>query len=794
MNAPAFNADQLRLFIKLLTGDTNTPVTWQVFYDPKDGTKHPELAKFFNATVEQALPSIIAAQHQYCGVYIGIQQTNGLGRKISDVTGYRCFFADFDGQTMPTWPAEPHFVTARDATHGHAYWLVEDIKDYEQYREIQKRIALWAGADEQVIDPARVARAPGTLHLKDPTNPKQYVVTLDNTTRFAGQKYKVAEIVAAFPLNETKQAIFDQWLNSREALTVGSGFADTEVARQRFIKFITTAAEPATLGTGTATLIRVAGYGYDQGLPLEVAQELLWEHYDPRCEPTWHSTGEQKHFFDVVERAYRYARNEPGSRTAVAAFQQLPPIPAPAAPATPDAIVQTGDRISKRDAAALAPMMNGKSPHYQMAKVFDGLVFDGTRLVCCEKIFYAFNGRSWEIISDSVLRAQIQRFYSKLNPADKLVSNIFGCLRDLVNVKYVENGIWLATGVLAKNVVCFKNGLVDLSQDTPRVMPHTPEFFTFNELTYDYIESATCANWLKFLREIWDYDLQLVDQLQEFMGYCMVNDVSFQRFAVLVGKSRAGKGVIAKILTELVGEHNTTAPTLPKLIVDSALHKMSRASVGLIPDAHSVSPNKRDEVLEMFKSITGGDAIDYHVMYKGMQTSIMKIKFVLSTNGMPEFIDSSGALANRMLVFPFYKSFAHKQDNKLAERLLQEIPGIAQWALAGLHRLYRTGKFTEASAGQREKLNIAEDMNPISRFMSDMCRVQENAFTTSDELYRAYVLWCKANEVTHPLSQNKVTREINSSPLGIVQERVYQGDKQVRGFKGLAMKLFEPVK
>lgn len=792
MNAPAFNADELRTFVKALAGHENAPVTWQMFYDPKDGTKHPELAKFFTATVEQALPTIIAAQHQYCGVYIAIQQMNGRGRFNADVEKYRTFFADVDGVTPPAWPATPHIVTQRDETHQHAFWLVDGVEDFEQYRAIQMRIALYSNSDTQITDGARVARAPGTLHLKDPHNPKTYKVVVDNTDAFKGAKYSPQQIIDAFKLDDAKQAILDNWLNSREALKVGSGFADSEIGRQRFIKFMTTAAEPATLGSGTATLIRVAGYGYDQGLPLQVSQELLWEHYNPLCVPPWEER-EKDHFYDVVERAYRYARNEPGSRTAVASFTQLEPIPVPAAPPTPDAIVASGDRINKRDAAALAPMMNGKSAHYEMAKVFDGLVFDGTRLICCEKIFYGFNGRSWQVVSDAVLRAQIQRFYSKLKPADKLISNIFGCLRDLVNVQFVENGIWLNTGIMAKDIVCFKNGLVDLSQTPPRIMPHTPEFFTFNELRYDYNEAASCPQWLKFLNEIWDYDPQLIDQLQEFMGYCMVNDVSFQRFAVLVGKSRAGKGVIAKIITELVGEHNTTAPSLSNLIKDSALHKMAVASVGLIPDAHSVSPAKRDEVLAMFKALTGGDPVDYHVMYKGTQTSVFKIKFVLSTNGMPEFVDSSGALANRMLVFPFYKSFADKMDSTLADRLLTEIPGIAQWALRGLNRLRQRGKFTEALAGQREKQNIAEDMNPMGRFMADMCRVKEGAFTTSDELYRAYVLWCKANEVSHPLSQNKVTREINSSPMGVVQDRVYHGDKQVRGFKGLALNMFDPI-
>lgn len=793
MVKPTFNAGQVRYFIKLLTGDENATVTWQVFYDPKGMDKRHDLAATFESTLDNALPYLMQAQTNFCGVYIGINGSDGKGRKYANIVNYRCAFADWDGVAQPNWPVKPHFISQRDDTHGHAFWLVEDIKNHDQFKELQMRIALAAGTDTQVTDPTRVARAPGTLHFKDPANPQQYNITADNIAEFAGKKYKLDELSQYFALSPDKQATLDQWLGSRDSITSGSGFNDTDVARNRFIKFLKIMAEPAVQGSGSATLIRVASYGFDQGLPLEVAQALLWEHYDPRCVPSWSSTNEKSNFYDIVERAYYYAKNEPGCKTAVASFSTMPPVPVAKAPPTAQEVIRTGDRINARDASAMRPMMNAKSPHYDLAKVFDGMVFDGCKLICCEKIFYEFNSKSWSMLSDQVLKASIQRFYSGFKPADKLVAGIFAVLRDLVNVRSVENGTWLHTGIIAKDVVCFKNGLVDFSVAPPVITEHTPNFFTFNELMYDYDPLATCPRWQEMLADIFDFDPQLITQLQEYMGYCLVSDVSMQKFLLLVGKSRAGKGVITSIIRKMVGEHNTAAPSLTNLVRDSTLHKMSTASVGLIPDAHSVSLTKRDEVLAMFKAIVGGDPIDYHVMYKGVQNSIFKIKLILSTNGMPEFNDPSGALVNRMLCIPFYKSFADRQDSGLLDRLLKEIAGIAQWSIIGLNRLRINGKFTEAVAGLREKECIAEDMNPMARFLSDVCVVDNQGFTSGDDLYRVYTLWAKQHEVLHPLSQAKVTREINSSPLGIVQVRDRINGKQVRGFKGLKLLKFQPV-
>ena len=76
--APSFDAGQVLLFIKLLTGSETSSVSWQVFYDPKD-QKRDDLAARFIATYAQAEQFIKQSQSNYCGVYIGINGTDGIG-------------------------------------------------------------------------------------------------------------------------------------------------------------------------------------------------------------------------------------------------------------------------------------------------------------------------------------------------------------------------------------------------------------------------------------------------------------------------------------------------------------------------------------------------------------------------------------------------------------------------------------------------------------------------------------------------------------------------------------------
>ena len=234
-------------FLTLLTGEVDPVVTWQLFYDPKTGPRHPELASHFTCNLSNALPRITWAQERQCGVYITLNHTDGKGRHALNITGYRGLFADFDGMEEPKWNLTPHFTQARDLTHGHAFWLVSDISSHEEFTRLQMRIQLTHATDHQVCDPARIVRVSGFNHYKDPLNPTQYVVTDDNTED--GHKYTVAEIIQAFPLTAKQDAEVNAWFESRKGNQDGSGYENNEVYNKQFVEWLINTAPPAIQGS-----------------------------------------------------------------------------------------------------------------------------------------------------------------------------------------------------------------------------------------------------------------------------------------------------------------------------------------------------------------------------------------------------------------------------------------------------------------------------------------------------------------------------------------------------------------
>lgn len=802
--------NQARHFIKCLTGNADSVVTFQSFYDPK-GQKGPaDIAQVWHSTINDSLAFIDYKQQQLAGIYVCINGTDLKGREIYNITDLRVLFVDHDGMAEPAWQLPPHFTQQRDETHGHGFFkIIAGDLSHDEWSILQKHIALYYGTDEQVVDPCRVARLAGTLHLKNPQQPAVYKIVRDNTDVLPA--YTPDQIRQAHPLSPEKDAILNRWAEARQGINTGVGYENNEQELEKFISFAKNAALPAVLGSGTHELYRVACFGHDHGVSLELAKQTLWTYYNPRCIPPW--TEDERHHFDgVIYRAYHYSKSAAGCKTARAGFLALPPLPEPncgwenqarqfnqqpvldaqtltvtrpVIHVAEDNSFRFEHRLTHDAALTMAAQLTLKSSHFSFAMVFDGVNYKGVELVRFQDQFYEFNGIHWQKVEDDVIKASIQRAFSMYLPPDAFVSGVFRSLCDLVNIRPVNNGGWLSDSERqAGNYTVFANGIADLTKEPISLIKHTPEFFSLNALTHNYNPNAQCPNFLNFLTSIWDNDQLLKDQLQEFFGYCLTPDVSLQKFAVFVGKSRGGKGTIATVLMNMIGKNNIAAPALDDLAVNSMLAEMSTKSVALIPDAHSVDGGSKNKVLAKLKAITGADPVSFHELYKGGRNQVFNCKIIMSTNNVPDFNDGSGALVNRMLVFPFFRSFAGRENFQLSELLVSEIEGITCWAIEGLRRLRRNGgKFTESKAGLIEKEEIRKDMFPLAEFVESTCILDRSEFTMLDDLYSAYRLWASTQGVKVPMTKTVFDKTLRTSALPINHDLT-----RGKGFRGITIK------
>lgn len=800
----SIDVNQARLYIELLRGNGDTVVCWQLFDDSGLDTSFPVN---FHGSLSQVLPELLSYQSKGYGAYITINPTDGNGRMIDNIVSYDWAFADIDGNVIPSeYPLLPAFISSRDDTHGHIYWPVEGCLTSSQYSAMQMRIALYLDSDRQVTDVARVARVPGLLHLKNRANPVTYKITTNNNLDF---NYTMDEIESAFKLSPEKELELSRWVDTRTKLDSGTGFNDNPLYRKQFIDFLREKAPVAVEGSGSFTVYKVAGFGYDRGLGYTEAQELMWEHYNPRCQPTWDDTTHAKRqFYTYIKNAWTHAKNAIGCKTVTAQFAALP-TPEPTggwdnnAKLKKDVKVEpvyghievTGDiaYITPTEAAANRVEITSKSSVVDHAIKFIGDFYPLKTLVRCEKMFYEYNGIHWEEVSDEEIKAKVNKCFTPWKFAPSKINNIYTMVEMLCFERGLQKGLYMSDrSKSGDNCIIMRNGILEITGGKVDLKPHTRDLFDLNALDYDYDPNARCDEFLKFISAQWPGDIEMHNQIQELYGLSLINDNRYHLLPIMVGKSRSGKGVHARIMTTMVGKHNVCNPHLESLLVDSILNTMSTKRLAIVPEANALHPSIKDRVLNRLKSLSANDGVEFDRKYKGSITCSKWPMLLIQSNELPDFADGSGAYGNRVWPFHFTRSFAGVEDRYLGDRLCEpsSIAGVFTWALKGLMRVLEKGEVTIAASSKEMIEEIKYDTFILSSFVDDFCNIDVDGFCYVDDMYDFYLVHCKIHSQKMPLSPRKFAKILTSCHHPINKRRetiVKEGEKRRYIFTGISI-------
>ena len=447
-------------------------------------------------------------------------------------------------------------------------------------------------------------------------------------------------------------------------------------------------------------------------------------------------------------------------------------------------------QVEKQVDAVLAPMapsgpandgLYGKNDA-DNAILFLSKYYPNGILVRCDGEFYKFNGKAWERLSADMLKGHI---YSEMAANRMGESKASACFR------YVSNVLPVYDGMLSKTddtVILFDNGILDLK--TGALHPHDQTLFTTNILPYSWDPKASCPQFLAFLMDAVSGDQDRVDLLQEWFGYLMTRRYDHQKIMVLLGGPRCGKGTIGRLLKLLLGEQNFAGGSLSSLASDAYLAAIRNKTAVFIGDAQKkLAPAIVHRVTEYLKAISGGDEITFDRKWLSSVSEPLPCRFTISANNIPSLFDDSGALASRMMVVPFDKSYLGREDLELYARLSAEITGIAAWSLQGLRRLAHNGKFTEPQSSKDELEAIQETFSPLLQFLSEACTHEPSDHCTVQELYDAYRAWC-LREQEDLLKPKTFTAAIKDATRG---RGVKYYKKVTRGFTGIAPRPAEPV-
>lgn len=371
--------------------------------------------------------------------------------------------------------------------------------------------------------------------------------------------------------------------------------------------------------------------------------------------------------------------------------------------------------------------------------------------------FWRWEGSRWEQMEEAAIRSAIYKLTEHAvyvdekaktmpwSPTRYKLADLLDALRAVAHLdEHVRTPTWTepTDKPAAAELVAATNGLVHVG--TRRLHKHDPRLFNEVSVPFAYSpDSPSPDRWLTFLHELWPDDDRSIAALQEFFGFVISGRTDLQKILLLVGPTRAGKGVIARVLKCLVGDGNHAGPTLASLGTNFGLAPLIGNPLAIISDAR-LSGNT-STVVERLLSISGEDMLTIDRKYREPWTGTLPTRFVLISNELPRFGDASGAIAGRFVILSLRRSWLGHENPDLTNELTNELSGIFNWALDGLERLAQHGRFSEPASSRDAMVTLQDLASPVAAFVRDRCITEVGAEVDCEELFKSWKVWAEDN-------------------------------------------------
>ena len=252
--------------------------------------------------------------------------------------------------------------------------------------------------------------------------------------------------------------------------------------------------------------------------------------------------------------------------------------------------------------------------------------------------------------------------------------------------------------------------------------------------------------WLKFLREVFADDVEMIEFMQRWFGYCLTGDIREQVLLFLYGVGSNGKSVLLDVQRAIAGKYGHNLPAEALMTAKHERHPTTFAALQGKRLAISSEIEESSHWAESrIKSLTGDSTLTARFMRGDEFTFNITHKHVLAGNFKPRLKGDDYAMQRRMVLVPFTQQFTGtRRDESLPEKLKAEYPGILAWAIAGAAKWADGGLLIPQSVRESSKEYMAEQ-NDIELWIDECCDVGDGLRCKSSDLYASYAAWKARN-------------------------------------------------
>ena len=389
---------------------------------------------------------------------------------------------------------------------------------------------------------------------------------------------------------------------------------------------------------------------------------------------------------------------------------------------------------------------------------------------------YAFNGSFYEPIGDAMIKQRVS-YYLGSQSKEYHKKEVVGYIK---NYSYTDRQLFNPP----LNLINFKNGIYDI--DAKELKPHSSEHYFLYELPVNFNADAKCEKWLKFVEDVIYQDDK--DFLQEECGFLLYRQYTWAILLILLGHGRNGKSTFINTITKILGEKNVTHMPLLTL----AYNKFAPANLygkhaNLCADIGAKEINDTG----LLKELTGQDWISAEEKMKKGFDFLSYAKLIFACNILPKINDDTLAMTERLAVieFPneFKKGTPECNPDILKELTLDdELSGILNWMLEGLHRLLKNKNFSH----YRDFKNLVDykekENDPVHLFIFAELEPDANSIITKQELYNEYKKFCERHDEFRAVGDSWFGRKLNQYIP--TNWNIESGQKGKTTWKGIKLK------
>lgn len=232
----------------------------------------------------------------------------------------------------------------------------------------------------------------------------------------------------------------------------------------------------------------------------------------------------------------------------------------------------------------------------------------------------------------------------------------------------------------------------------------------------------------------------------------------------LYGNGSNGKSTFVDTIATMMGEYASSCQ--PETVMLRDRNNTARSDLARLKGARLVvtsEPNDGCRLDEgIVKQMTGGteNKLTARFLYGKEFEFSPEFKIVMSTNYKPVIKGTDNGIWRRIRLIPFAAQFSGAQKDKLLpEKLLKEMRGILNWAIAGAVGWYRNG-LPPCPLVDSAVQEYRSEMDRIQQFVDD-CLCTENGFSLqAAKLYHVYRGWCSEQGDRYPIANVKFSAEL----------------------------------